>query len=151
LDVADEPLVPTLTHAGFTAAQRTRQLRELTFGWQREDAIGCEFEIGQYCFVESEACITDYLLPFDLVRTCHFGVNRQTDGKGHTSARVRRLWGEFRAWLPAGAKNNAYYKGVVGRESVRVFNVTRTGTKITQAYKLTKDIKQKLERVPEGT
>jgi hypothetical protein len=59
--------------------------------------------------------------------------------------------GEFRAWLPAGAKNNAYYKGEVGRESMWVLNVTRTGTKVTQAYKLTKDIKQKLERVPEGT
>jgi hypothetical protein len=59
LDVADEPLAPTLTHSGFTAAQRARELRELTSGWQSEDANGCEFEAGQYCFVESEACITD--------------------------------------------------------------------------------------------
>jgi hypothetical protein len=63
----------------------------------------------------------------------------------------RGYGGDFRAWLPAGAKNNAYYKGMVGRESVRVFNVTRTGTKVSSKYMLTRDIKQKLERVPEGT
>jgi hypothetical protein len=77
-DVADEPIVPTLTHAGFTQAQRTRLLRERTSGWQREDAIGCEFEVGQYCFVQVEACITDYRLPFDLVRVNWVSADKQT-------------------------------------------------------------------------
>lgn len=151
LDVPDEPLVPTLTHAGFTGAQRVRQLRELTSGWQREDAFGCEFEVSQYCFVKSEACVTEYRLPFDLVR-----VNSVSDDKKTANVTYQQEFGGyggfFRAWLPAGAKGtNSYYKGVVGKESVRVFNVKRTGRKVNEKYKLTKDIKEKLEGMPEGT
>jgi len=150
LDVAEEPLVPTLTHAGFTAAQKARELQELNSGWQRDDADGCEFQVGQYCFVKSEACITDYRLPFDLVRVTSVLADKQSANVTYQQE-FGGYGGEFRAWLPAGAKNNAYYKGVVGRESVRVFNVTRTGTKVNVAYKLTRDIKQKLEGIPEGT
>jgi hypothetical protein len=150
LDVAEVPIVPSLTHAGFTSADRNRILREHISGWQHEYATGYEFEVGQYCFVKSETCITDYRLPFDLVR-----VNWVSPDKLAAKVTYQQEFGgyggELRAWLPAGAKNNAYYKGEVERDSVRVFNVTRIGRKITQLYKLTKDIKQKLEGVPEGT
>jgi hypothetical protein len=150
LDVAEDPIVSSLTHAGFTPAEKKRLLGEHTSGWQREDATGCDFEVGQYCFVMSEECITDYRLPWDLVCVNSVSADKQT-AKVTYQQEFGGYAGEFRAWLPAGVVGNAYYRGTVGRDSVRVFNVTRLGKAVTKPYKLTSDIKKKLQGVPEGT
>jgi hypothetical protein len=151
LDVAEVPIVSSLTHARYTPAGKTRLLGEHISGWHDEDATGCDFEHTQYCFVESETCITDYRLPWDLVYVNSVSADKQTANVTYQQE-FAGYGGEFRAWLPAGAKGNAYYKGTMGRESVRVFNVRRTGEAVLlSAYKLTSDFKKKLQGLPEGT
>jgi len=148
LDVAEDPIVSSLTHAGFTKNDKQRLIAEHTTGWHH--ATGCDFEIGQYCFVQSENCVTDYRLPWDLVCVNSVSTDKQT-ARVTYQQEFGGYGGEFRAWLPATSTGNAYYKGSVGKESVRIFNVQRTGKAVTKPYKLTSGMKKKLKGLPEGT
>ena len=147
LDVAERPLVPSLTHAGFTAAARQRAIQDRQAGW--EDATGASLEPRTYAFVRSSGCVTDYRLPIDLVY-----INKVSDDKQTAQVTYQQEFGgymgHFRSWLPATARGQAYYKGEVSKESVVVFNVPRTGSGVHKAYKLSATFLKKLNTVSEG-
>lgn len=149
LDVAENPTIPSFTHAAYTPAQRNSLLQERTSNWR--DSAGCEMEVGTYCFVRTveEGPVSEYRLPWDLVRIIKVSEDKKT-ADVYYNYEYGGYTGEFRTWLPAGSTGNAYYRGTVIKESVEVFNVPRTGSKAHSKFKLTRDILKKLGNLPEG-
>jgi hypothetical protein len=149
LDVAENPTIPSFTHAAYTPAQRNSLLQERTSNWR--DSAGCEMEVGTYCFVRTmeEGPVSEYRLPWDLVRIIKVSEDKKT-ADVYYNYEYGGYTGDFRTWLPAGSTGNAYYRGTVIKESVEVFNVPRTGSKTHSKFKLTRDILKKLGNLPEG-